>query len=148
MKKFLSAVILSGLIILPAVFSGCASQVVARPKDATPLPVVQWQEADLARVSHDYQGNPALAESSYQGKRLFFSGVRVEGVSSTNGNYYFAAGNLRFRPGCIGDLGYLSEGTVVNVAGDCQGLLWNYVYFNDCWIQVVSGGLGAPRSGY
>ena len=148
MKNPLPRLGLAILAVLPLCLGGCATQVVARPKDATLSVSPSPQPAETARVSQDYRDNPSMADASYQGKRLIFNEVRIESVVRTVSNYYFTAGNIRFRPTCMGDLDYLAEGTVVSVVGECQGLLWGYVYFNDCWIGILSGGLAAPRSGY
>ena len=136
------------LALLPLMFSGCASHIVARPKNATITIQPSPQPAQVAEVSQAYRDDPAQADASYQGRRLVLNEVRVETVVRTVSNYYFSCGNVRFRPRCPSDLDYLGEGTLVCVVGDCQGLLYSYVYFNDCWISILSGGLATPRTGY
>ena len=72
----------------------------------------------------------------------------MDAISRSAGNYYFGSDNLRFKPTYATDLDYLAECTLVSVAGNCQGLIFSHVYFNDCWLSVVLGGLNTPRSGY
>jgi hypothetical protein len=148
MNKVVFSSGLSCLMVFLLVLSGCAARVVARPKEATPLPNLNSQVAEAFLVSADYRGSPSLAESKYQGKRLFFKEVQVDTVVRSSGNFYFGSGNLRFKPTYLTDLDYLAEGTVVSVAGNCQGFLWNYVYFTDCWVSAVSGAITTPRTGY
>jgi hypothetical protein len=148
MQKLIRTVILASLAVFTLFCAGCANRVIARPKEATPLPAISSQPADAACIFREYCENQALADVTYRGKRLIFTDLRVDAISRSGGNYYFESGNLRFRTTYPTDLDYLAEGTVVTVAGDCQGLIWNSIYFNSCWLDIVSGGLTAPRSGY
>jgi len=41
----------------------------------------------------------------------------------------------------------MSEGTLVNVVGECRGMMFGYILIVDCWIQVI-GGVVTPWLGY
>jgi hypothetical protein len=139
-------------IILPVslafllLFTGCTVHTIAAPKA-----VIYKQpslQVEYSQFCADYAADTAKAALSYEGKNILINNLRVDGVVRSHPNFYVAVGNLRFRPRYPSDLEKLAEGTVINVGGECQGLLWGYIYFNDCWIGVVSGGLTQTRSGY
>lgn len=36
----------------------------------------------------------------------------------------------------------IEEGFVLNVVGECYGLLEGFIYIGDCWIESIVGDLG------
>ena len=107
-------------------------------------------EISLADVVSAYERNSASADTIYKGKRLYFSSCTVEKVSrqtNQNSEEFIIAGGVKFEPKYFGTLDNVTQDTIVDIIGDCSGMMFGAILFRDCWIKVVGGPTTIP-SGY
>ncbi len=148
MKKRGLILMVSASLAFMTVFSAACQE------DFKPPPPIAIEAAPYA-VSFDdlesaYKSDAAAADTLYKGKRISFKGLIVEKVSrQTNTNFedFLMVGDLKFKPKYYGALDMITEGTVVDVVGECHGLMYGYVMFRDCWINIVGGPTTIP-AGY
>jgi len=145
---FIAAVlILSFLIVL----TGCQNDDQVAPVyisiGAAPV------EVTIDQIYAEFMGDEAAANAKYKGKRLLFHGVTVEEVGRIfnwgnnevyMGNSHIITGNVKFNPRYTVDLDNISEGFLLNIAGDCKGLIRPFfrepfLQISDCWIDIVEG---------
>jgi hypothetical protein len=136
------------LLALLLVTTGCATYAVPTPKNVRVNLRTTPPQADAVQLVDEYKTDPAAAAKKYESQYLVFKELRVDAVSRAVNNPYVQCGGLRMRPRFMSDLDYLGEGTMISAEGNCQGILFGWVYFNDTWIGVLGGALTAPRTGY
>ena len=143
------------LVISSAGFTGCVgnaeSDIFAPKFEELMAPPI---EVTIDQVYEEYMANEASADAKYKGKRLLFYGVTVEEVASVSdvGNQVFQynthiiANSVKFTPRYTIDLDNVGEGFVVDIVGECRGLIWPIsreplLQISDCWINIVEGGI-------
>ena len=116
-------------------------------------------EVTVDQLYAEYMTDEAAADAKYKWERLLFTEVDVEEVVGKiyvdqHGdpvflNDYFISGHIKFVE--VQDffivMQNVKEGYVLNITGDCQGLIQGFVYISDCWLESVVGDLGKGGSG-
>jgi hypothetical protein len=120
-------------------------------------------EVTIDQIYTEYVTDEVTANEKYEGKRLLFSGIKVEEVSSILNwgnnerfmyNSHIRTGNVKFIPRYTLHLDNVMEGFVVDIVGECIGLTQpDYreplLLISDCWINIVEGDLEATfEEGY
>lgn len=113
----------------------------------TPLPLVNFSQ-----MRDDYASDVKAADTRYAGQRFSFGQLKVTEVSKTlyplrATEEYVLVENMKFKPRYASDLWDISEGTLIEVIGQVQGYLWNYIVVQDCLIRIV-GGASTGTPGY
>lgn len=141
--------LLSSLIVL----TGCARYELFVPEYQrfSPPP----DEITIERLLSDYMTDQVAADAKYKGERLLFSEVEVEQVLGDDVfieiglwereifvKTFFVIGSVKFglRDSVI--MQNIEERFVLNVVGECRGLLEGFVYIEDCWVESIVGDLG------
>jgi hypothetical protein len=146
-----TVIILSGFFIL----SGCQSDEqitpVYVPIESLPL------EITIDQIYADYMADETAADDKYKGGRFLFYGVTVEKVNSVINwgnnevfmyNSHFITGGVKFNPKYTVYLDNVWDGFVVDIVGECKGLIWPInsmeplLQISDCWINIVEGDSG------
>ena len=109
-------------------------------------------EVSLDQIYAEYMADEAAADARYKGKRLLFYGVTVEEVGSISdvGNQVFMynthiiADSIKFTPRYTVDIDNIRNGFVVDIVGECRGLIWPIsreplLQISDCWVNIVEG---------
>lgn len=136
-------------------FNGCTGNY----EDITPPIILSIQpppiEVTVEQLSSDYTSDEAAADAKYKGKRLLFTEVEVEEVfgrdyTDNHGHItfvqeYFMTGPIKFKLRDFGIMQNIEEDYVLNVVGECRGLLQGFVYIEDCWVESVVGDLGTSE---
>ncbi|RJO61621.1 MAG: hypothetical protein C4542_06025 [Dehalococcoidia bacterium] len=105
----------------------------------TPLPLV-----NVSQMRGDYASDVKAADARYAGQQFYFGQLKVTEVSKAlyplrATEEYVLVGNVKFKPRYASDLWDIGEGTLIEVTGQVQGYLWNYIVVQDCLIRIVSG---------
>lgn len=122
----------------------------------TSLPHVELPERPMDvtvdQLSNAYIADEFASDVEYKGKRLLFTNIEVEKVcgktyTDRHGdavfvNEYFITGSIKFLLRDFGIMQNIKEGYVLNVVGECYGLVQGFVYMEDCWVEAVVGDLG------
>jgi len=113
-----------------------------------PSPII----VEMKPVYDEYISNTAAADAKYYGRRLQFTSLTVDKVLRTGGrapsvNDNFMVGDFKFILRYPSDVEKMSEGTLVDVVGECRGMMFGYILIVDCWIKVI-GGVVTPWMGY
>jgi len=106
-------------------------------------------EIALIELISAYDKDSATADLAYKGKRLYLCSCIVEKVSrQTNQNFEesITVGEIKCMPKYFGMLDTITQGTIVDIIGDCHGMMFGYILFRNCWIKVVGGPTTAPSS--
>ncbi len=147
MPKFIVSLLVVMLVIN---LSGCAgASFVAPPRLVIrPPPII----VEIKSVYDEYISNTAAADAKYYGQRLQFTSLTVDKVLRTGGrapsvNDNFMVGDFKFILRYPSDLDKMSEGVLVDVVGECRGMMFGYILIVDCWIKVI-GGVVTPWLGY
>ena len=143
-RPVMAVLLAAGIAALNAACAGSFEPPAAIAIEAAPSPVL------LVDLENAYRSDAAAADAEYKGKRLYFKALVVEKVSrQTNTNFedFVMAGGVKFKPEYYGALEMVTEGTVVDIVGDCCGQMFGCITFRDCWINIV-GGPTAVRAGY
>jgi hypothetical protein len=95
------------------------------------------------------------AALKYCEKRFLFSEIEVEEVfgrdyTDNHGQItyvqeYFLVGTAKFKLRDFGIMQNIEEGFVLNIIGECRGLLKGFVYIEDCWVESIIGDLGTSN---
>jgi len=110
-------------------------------------------EVTIDQIYAEYMADEAAAEDKYKGERLLFYGITVEEVGSyidpDEGlfmyNTYIIVDSVKFFPKYTDYLDNVRDGFVVDIVGECRGLLWPInsmeplLSINDCWINTIEG---------
>ena len=141
--------LLSSLIVL----TGCARYELFVPEYQRFAPPPD--EITIERLLSDYMTDQVAADAKYKGERLLFYEVEVEQVLGDDVfieiglwereifvKTFFVIGSVKFglRDSVI--MQNIEEGFVLNVVGECYGLLKGFVYIEDCWVESIVGHLG------
>jgi len=149
MAKFIVSLLVVMLVIS---LSGCAGTSLAAPRPLMigPSPII----VEMKPVYDEYISNTAAADAKYYGRQLQFNSLTVDKVLRTGGrapsaNDNFMVGDFKFKLRYPSDLQNLTAGTIVDVVGECRGMMFGYILIVDCWIKVVGGVLVVtPWVGY
>jgi len=148
-----SLVAIATLVIASFGFNGCTSGggshvTVPEFEGIGPPPI----EVTVDQLISDYMSNEAAADSKYCEKRLLFAEVEVEEVfgrdyTDNHGQItyvqeYFMVGAIKFKLRDFGIMQNIEKGFVLNLVGECRGLLKGFVYIEDCWVESIVGDLG------
>ena len=134
-------------------FAGCAANaqndIVAPRFEKLKAPPI---EVTIDQLYAEYMAYGPAVEDKYNDKRLLFYGVTVEGLLSLFnlendvfiGNAYIVAGNAKFIPRHNEYLDNIRDGFVVDIVGECSGVIWPiigepFLEISDCWINIVEG---------
>jgi len=102
-------------------------------------------EVTIVQLCDNYETDPIAADDKYKRKRFCFYNVEVEAVDDNNTKRYFMAGNVKFILRSTSMMQNVESGFVLNLIGECQGLVdmsGEIVTINDCWVESVVGDLG------
>lgn len=114
-------------------------------------------EVTIDQIYADYMADEAAADTKYKGEMLLFYGVTVEKVNSIINwgnnevfmyNSHFITGGVKFNPKYTVYLDNVWDGFVVDIVGECKGLIWPInsmeplLQISDCWINIVEGDSG------
>ncbi len=111
-----------------------------------PIPVY------LLPFCDEYASNPETADIKYLGKQLQFDVLMIDKVVRVDprGDYadlnYFLVGKCQFKLRYPTEMDRLTEGTIVDVVGECLGISGNYILNVDCWINVIGGNIATIRA--
>lgn len=131
-------------------FTGCTSN----SEDTIPPITFSFQpppEITVDQLVSDFESDEDTATSKYCGKRFLFSEIEVEEVFGrdyvdnhgeiTYVKEYFTGGSIKFKLRNFGIMQNIEEGFVLNIIGECRGLLKGFVYIEDCWVESIVGDL-------
>lgn len=109
-------------------------------------------EVTIDQIYAEYMADEAAADGKYKGERLLFYGIVVEEVSSyidpDEGlfmyNTYIIVDSAKFTPKYTDYLDNVRDGFIVDVVGECRGLIWPLsreplLSISDCWINTIEG---------
>ena len=133
------------LSLTAALASGCTVRI------NPPAPMVLSRApvtVEPSKLAADYAAGITEADACYAGQRLYFYHLTVDRIVSAANTRYIAVGNMWFEPDYYSYLTNLGEGTVIDVAGQCQGYSNGRIVFRDCWVSLVGGAATTTRSGY
>ena len=109
-------------------------------------------EVTVEQLYAEYMVDEAAADARYEGKRLLFNEVEVVKVKRQNYtdshgddyllSLYFITGPVKFKLQDFGIMQNIKEGYVLNIVGECRGLLEGFVIIEDCWVESVIGDIG------
>ena len=143
------AVALIGVLIFSlASATGCAgSSELAAPEFVESEAAVI--EVTPEQLYAEYIADETAAAAKYKGKRLSFIGVTAEKVSSYFYDpraieFHVEASSVKFRPTYSLYIDDVREGFVLDIVGEVMGLIFGFLYINDCWFQIVEGNGGGP----
>ena len=105
-------------------------------------------EVTVDQLYDEYMADEAAADAKYEGERLLFSGVRVEKVSNDFYidrpiEFYILNSSVKFRPRYVVDIELVREGFVVDIVGEAQGIIFDFLIVKDCWMMIIEGDIGA-----
>jgi len=109
-------------------------------------------EVTVEQLYAEFIADQEAAIAKYKGERLSFIGVTVEEVGSLfdvgNGvfmyNTHIMTGSVKFTPRYTVYLDNVREGFIVEIVGECRGLIRPVfreplLQISDCWINIVEG---------
>ena len=149
-------VTITTLVIVLFGFNGCTKScgnavVIPEYEGIGPPPI----EVTVDQLFSEYMTDETSADAKYKGERLLFYEVEVERVLGEEGYFavgfgeewifvkdFFVSGSVKFGLRDDGIMQNIEERFVLNVVGECYGLLEGFVYIEDCWVESIVGSLG------
>ena len=133
------------LIVVSIGITGCADTV-----NANVIPIYEGikqipEEITTAQIGDDYATDPVAADDKYKGKRFCFYNVEVQEVDENSTKRYFITDKVKFVLNSLSMMQNVEPGFVLNLTGECQGLLTasrDIITINYCWVESVIGDLG------
>ena len=154
--------LISALLLILAVISGC-NQVSSKENDTfvptatptltslpdaiEPAPVVTPSiapvavEMDLARLTAEFEADPAAALENFAGQRFIFRNVYADDVSTVykpfNWDQFVMNGRVKFRPEYPSYISELKVHSVMDIEGTVQFLQGPFLIISDCRYTVT-----------
>ena len=143
-----TVMILSGLFVMAGCQNDGQDTPVYVPIESLPL------EITIDQLYADYMADEAAADDKYKGERLLFYGIKVDEVRTIIGpeglvryNEHIIASGVQFIPRYTSDLDNVGAGFVLDIVGECRGLIWpissseSLLLISECWVNTIEGGI-------
>jgi hypothetical protein len=130
--------------LLAMLAAGCAQRSMTPPAPNTFTPVPKMVE--VTKLREAYAVSTSAADALYVGQRVHLKDLTVSSVWKQLA-FYAIVDNMWFKVAYPFYLDGVGVGTVIEITGVCSGYMYGHIYFEDCWIGIISGAT-ATRSGY
>jgi hypothetical protein len=144
-SRFSLIKIIVSLCLMAMFAAGCAERSMAPPPANTFTPIPKTVE--VVKLRDAYAVSTSQADAMYVGQRVHLKDLTVSSVWRGFVAYYAIVDNMWFKVAYPFYLDGVGPDTVIEVTGICSGYMYGRIYFEDCWVGVISGAT-ATRSGY